>query len=441
MTEAATAVDAFSPARSAAKPGRKIALGLLIVIGAINFMDRQILSVLIEPIKAALHLSDTEIGLLTGLSFALFYAALGVPVAMAADRFPRVRLVALACFIWSLFTGASGFVTSFWQLALARFGVGVGEAGGTAPSLSILADYYPPEQRPLVTGLFTANGPLGVFLGASLGGLAAEHFGWRGAFLAISLMGMVVAPLLAMCVREPKRGQMERASVTGERLAPTPLLTTAALFLKRPTLALLLAASGLAAFVSYGMLNWIPAFLMREEHMPLSAIAIWFGPAAGLCMGVGMIGGGALVNALGKWSERAYALVPGVAMLVNGLSFPIALFAHSWPASLALMLLPMITCTIYVPPALALVQNLAPVGARSTSIALLLLAFNIVGLGGGPLCIGMLSDALKRAHMSGGLGLALLALAPLSILAAVIYYGVSRTIVADAKLSRLEHGS
>jgi hypothetical protein len=128
-------------------------------------------------------------------------------------------------------------------------------------------------------------------------------------------------------------------------------------------------------------------------------------------------------------------------MLVNGLSFPIALFAHSWPASLALMLVPMITCTIYVPPALALVQNLAPVGARSTSIALLLLAFNIVGLGGGPLCIGMLSDALKRAHLAGGLGLALLAVAPLSILAALIYYGVSRTIVADAKLSRVEHGS
>ena len=440
MTEAAT-IAAFPPASVVAQPGRRVALVILIAICAINFMDRQILSVLIEPIKAELHLSDTQIGLLTGLSFALFYAALGVPVAMAADRWPRVRLVALACFIWSLFTGACGFVTSFWQLAVARFGVGVGEAGGTAPSLSILADYYPPEQRPLITGLFTANGPLGVFLGASLGGLAAERFGWRGAFIVISLLGMIAAPLLALLVREPKRGRMERTGALEGAVAPMPLMQTVRLFLKRPTLLLLLAASGVSAFVSYGMLNWIPAFLMREQHMPLSAIARWFGPAAGLCMGIGMICGGGLVNAWGRRDERAYALVPAAAMLVNALSFPIALYAHSWAASLAFMLPPMIACTVYVPPALALVQNLAPAGARSTAMALLLLAFNIVGLGGGPLCIGMLSDAFRQAHVAGGLQAALLATAPLSILAAAIYYGVSRTIVADAALSRSEHGA
>ena len=154
---------AFAPVPAVGRQGGRVALVLLIVVGAINFVDRQMLSVLIEPMRAELHFSDTQFGLLTGLSFALFYAAVGVPVAMLADRTHRVRLVAGACLVWSLFTGACGFTTSFWQLALARFGVGIGEAGGTAPSLSILADYFPPKQRALVTGLFTANGPLGVF--------------------------------------------------------------------------------------------------------------------------------------------------------------------------------------------------------------------------------------------------------------------------------------
>ncbi len=440
MTEAVSAA-AFTPAPATPapameRPGRRIALALLIAVGTINFIDRQILSVLVEPMRAELHFSDTQFGLLTGLSFALFYAALGVPVAMLADRTHRVRLVAAACLLWSLFTGACGFATSFWQLALARFGVGVGEAGGTAPSLSILADYFPPQRRAVVTGLFTANGPLGVFLGASLGGWAASRFGWRGAFIGISALGMITAPLLLLLVREPLRGAMEGRGTAA--LAPAPFVQTARLFLSRPTLTLLLVASGLSAFVSYGMLNWIPAYLMRVQHMPLIAVAHWFGPAAGICMGLGIWGGGALVNAAEKISVRAYALIPGLAMLVAAPSFALALFAGSWRSSLALMLLPMICVTIYVAPALALVQTLAPVAGRATATAILLLAFNIIGLGGGPLAIGMISDALAHAHVAGGLQLALLYTAPTAVIAACAYYALSRTIVADTEFMRLE---
>src|SRR5512145_2880307 len=178
-----------------ARSGGRVALTLLTLIGTINFMDRQLLSVLVEPIRAELHLSDTMFGLLTGLCFALFYAVLGVPAAMLADRGNRVRLVAGACMVWSAFSAACGLAGNFWQLALARFGVGVGEAGGTAPSLSILADYYPPQSRAVVTGLFTVSGPLGAFLGISVGSWAAQEFGWRGAFFAVGLIGVVVAPL------------------------------------------------------------------------------------------------------------------------------------------------------------------------------------------------------------------------------------------------------
>lgn len=419
-------------ARLPAGRGRGVALAVLTAVGTINFVDRQVLSVLIEPIRHDLHLSDTAFGFLTGLSFALFYAALGVPVAMLADRTHRVRLVAAACLAWSFFTGLCGFATNFWQLALARFGVGVGEAGGTAPSLSILADYFPPRHRPMVIGLFTANGPLGVFLGATFGGWVAERLGWRDAFFVVSLLGVLAAPLL-LIVREPRRGAFEDPQ--GGALAGTARVGFA-LALRRfagtPALAWLVVGSGLAAFVSYGMLNWIPAYLMRLQHMPLSAVEHWFGPAAGLCMGLGIWGGGALVNIAGRRSMLAYALVPGLAMLIAAPALALALSAPSWQISLALMTLPMVAVTIYVAPALALVQTLSPVSARATATALLLLAFNIVGLGGGPLSVGVLSDAFNHFGHAEGLRLALLCLAPLSLAAAFIYVGVGHALRATA---------
>lgn len=430
MDQAATAAIS-PPATLAGRPGRTVALLLLTAVGTVNFVDRQILSVLAEPIRTELHLSDTQLGLLTGLSFSLFYALMGVPAALLADRTNRVRLVAAACLIWSLFTGACGFAGSFWQLAIARFGVGVGEAGGTAPSLSILADYYPPEKRPAVIGLFTVNGPIGVFVGASLGGWAAGQFGWRGAFVLTAGIGAVAALALAAFVREPPRGGLDPQPVrTAERARLGP---TARLFLSRPTLRLLLFASGLSAFVSYGMLNWIPAYLMRVQHMPLSEVARWFGPAAGLCMGLGVWGGGALENWAGQRSVKAYAYVPGLSMLLCAPSLAIACLAGSWQASLALMLVPMICCTIYVAPALALVQNLSPVAARATATALLLLAFNIVGLGGGPLAIGALSDALAANHVAEPLRLALIAITPIAVIAAAGYFAVSRVVGADTQ--------
>lgn len=434
MDQAATA--AMSPPRAVARPGRTVALLLLTAVGTVNFVDRQILSVLAEPIRQDLGLNDTQLGLLTGLSFALLYAAMGVPAAMLADRVHRVRLVAAACLVWSGFTGACSLAGSFWQLALARFGVGVGEAGGTAPSLSVLADYYPPQQRPAVIGLFTCNGPLGVFVGASLGGWAAEQFGWRGAFLVVAGIGAVAALLLALLVREPVRGALDPAPAQPK--APAKLGPTLALFLSRPSLRLLLLASGLSAFVSYGMLNWIPAYLMRVQYMPLAEVAKWFGPAAGLCMGLGIWGGGALVNWLGKRDIRAFAYVPGLAVLVTAPTLALAVMASSWQASLLLMLVPMVACTMFTAPVLALVQNLMPVNTRATATALVLLAFNIVGLGGGPLVIGMVSDALAASGAEMPLRIALLCATPVAVLSAVAYWAVTRVVGRDAEAALKE---
>lgn len=190
-------------------------------------------------------------------------------------------------------------------------------------------------------------------------------------------------------------------------------------------------SSGLSAFVSYGMLNWIPAFLMRVQGMPLSEMARWYGPAAGLCFGIGILGGGALVNWAARHTLKAYAWVPGVSMLLTAPTLALAVMAPDWQTSLALMTLPMICCTIYVAPALALVQNLSPAAARATVTALLLLAFNLVGLGGGPLAIGMVSDALAAQGAETPLRTALLWLTPVAVLAAAGYLAVSRTVERD----------
>ncbi|HEY9092654.1 MFS transporter [Parasphingorhabdus sp.] len=417
-----------APSDSVSALRRNVALGMLFLVGTINFVDRQLLSVLVEPIRAEMQFSDTQFGLLTGMAFALFYAAMGVPVAMIADRWNRVKLIGIACVVWSGFTAACGLVSNFWQLAVMRFGVGAGEAGGTAPSLSLIADYYPPDRRPLAIGLFTLNGPFGVFVGAAFGGWAAANIGWRGAFITIGLVGILVAPLLIWLVREPARGLMDTHKPADEAV---PFSQSLSMFIRRPSLRMVMIASGLAAFVSYGMLNWIPAFLMRTQGMPLSAMATWFAPAAGITFGVGILGGGWLVSRAARSSAKAYGTIPAIATAVLVPTFIAALLVDSWQISLALMLIPMAACTAYVAPALALVQNLTPPRSRATAAAVLMLMFNIVGLGLGPLFVGMVSDALKPAYADESLRWALMTLIPVAIAAGIAQFAMTRHLEND----------
>ncbi|OWQ97771.1 spinster family MFS transporter [Sphingopyxis witflariensis] len=428
MTEATVLAGPAAPSHSGLALRRNVALAMLFLVGTINFVDRQLLSILVEPIRADMQFSDTQFGLLTGLAFALFYAAMGIPMAMVADRWNRIKLIGIACVVWSGFTAACGMVSNFWQLAAMRFGVGAGEAGGTAPSLSVLADYYPPAQRPLVIGLFTLNGPFGVFVGAAFGAWAAAHIGWRGAFLVIGAVGIIVAPLLIWLVREPARGQMDKRA---EADAPLPIGQTLAMFAQRRSLRMVMVGSGMAAFVSYGMLNWIPAFLMRVQGMPLSAMSTWFAPAAGITFGVGILGGGWLVSRAARTSPRAYGTIPAIAAAVLVPTFIAALLVDSWQLSLALMLIPMAACIVYVAPALALVQNLTAPRSRATASAVLMLMFNIVGLGLGPLFVGMISDALKPEYGDESLRWALMAIIPFAVAAGVAQYAMTRHLDKD----------
>ncbi|RVT94203.1 spinster family MFS transporter [Sphingomonas crocodyli] len=410
-----------------------ITLIALTLVGTLNFVDRQILSVLVEPIKQELHFSDTEFGLLTGLAFSLFYALFGLPAAVIADRGKRVRVIAIACAIWSAFTAFTGSVHSFAAMAFARFGVGMGEAGGTAPSISVLSDSFRREQRPLVIGLFTLNGPVGVFVGAAFGGWAATHIGWRGAFYTLGIVGLIAAPLLWLLVREPRRGQFDEApSPAAAEAKPATMMGTIAFFFTDPNLRLLAIGSGLSAFLSYGMLNWIPAYLMRVQQMPLTAVASWFAVAAGVTMGAGMVGGGALVNAAVRRSARGYATVPGYATLVLVPIFGLSLIVDGWPLALALMLVPMACCTVFTPASLALAQELGPRNARATVAATLLLMFNIAGLGLGPLFVGIVSDMLTPTMGIEGLRTGLLLLLVPGTAAIFVYLRLANRLAAQS---------
>ncbi len=427
MTEATTLRRADAAPGSGLALRRNVALAMLFVVGTINFVDRQLLAMLIEPIRADIALSDTQFGLLTGLAFALFYAGMGVPVAILADRWNRIRLIGIACILWSGFTAACGLVSNFWQLALMRFGVGAGEAGGTAPSVSVLADYYPPDRRPVAMALFTCNGPFGVFVGAAFGAWAAAAIGWRNAFLVIGAIGILVGPLLIWLVHEPARGQMDESANDD----PVPFARALGLFRERRSLMLVLPATAFAAFVSYGMLNWIPAYLMRVQAMPLAAMGTWFAPVAGITFAAGTLGGGWLVARLSQRSPRAYGRVPAIATAILIPSLIAALTVDGWPAALALMIVPLTACTFYIAPSLALVQNLTPPRARATATAILMLMFNIVGLGFGPLFVGFVSDMLKPGHGIESLRWGLLALIPFAVAACVVQIAMTRHLDRD----------
>src|SRR3954467_14682381 len=225
----------------------------LCVVYTFNFLDRQFLSILAEPVKHSLLLTDTQLGLLTGLMFALFYTLFGIPVAALADRYNRVRIVAIACGLWSAFTAACGFATGFVSLAMARMGVGVGEAGGAAPSYSIISDYFRPEERGVGLAIFSLGVPIGTMLGAASGGWIAAHYGWRAAFLVLGAAGLALAPILPMVVREPLRGRLDPPR--GDQPVAS-VLTTIRVFVRSPTLMLTACSGGLTAVLIYGLLSW-----------------------------------------------------------------------------------------------------------------------------------------------------------------------------------------
>jgi len=395
MTQPDASRDADAPA------GRAwTALIVLGVVYMINFMDRQLFAVLQEDIRADLSLNDTQLALLGGTMFAVFYATLGLPLAWLADRTNRVRLIAACCVVWSAFTALSGMAAGFWQMALARIGVASGEAGGVAPSYAVISDYFPAGRRGLAIGLFSIGAPLGIAAGSALGALIAAALGWRWAFILLAMPGLVAAlalVVLVVLVREPKRGRLD--AIVEPVSVPRPFDAARAI-LASPTLILLTLAAAATSFAGYGMYQWLPSFLMRSQGLVMAEIGQFLAPL--FLLGVfGAIAGGWLADRFGRTHPAAYALIPAVTVLTMAPFFLAALMVDSGYVSLALLALPISLAYAWLGPGLAAVQTLSRPEHRATTAAIIAFFNNLIGIGLGPLAIGALSDWLSN-HMSEG---------------------------------------
>jgi MFS family permease len=371
---------------------RRYVLGLLVVVYTFNFIDRQILAILLPAIKAEFGVTDTILGFLAGSAFALFYATLGVPIALLADRWNRRNLIALALAIWSGMTALSGVAANIVHLALARIGVGIGEAGCSPPAHSMISDLYGPEERSTAMGIFTLGISAGIMIAYLAGGWVAENIGWREAFLIVGLPGLVLALLVRFTVREPVRGQSDGKL---DSTARPGIVDVARFLLRRKSFLHLAVGSGLASFIGYAVISFFPTFLFRSHSMNLSEIGVWLGIILGTAGGLGFAGGGYVADRLGRRGQR-YALwgVAGATMLAWVFHFPVFLVGNPYLA-LAFFVVPAIFANFYLATTFAQIQGLVGLRMRAVASALLLFILNSVGLGLGPLFAGVLSDMLE----------------------------------------------
>jgi len=412
-----------------------IALATLWFIYVLNFLDRQLLSILAKPIQDTLHVTDSQLGLLGGLYFAFFYCFIAIPVGWLADRTNRVAVVSVACGIWSAATMACGLSRNFGELATARMTVGFGEAGGVPPSYAIITDYFPAGRRGMALGLFNLGPPVGAALGIAFGATIAALFSWRDAFVAIGIVGLVVAVATPFLVKEPKRGGLDQvAGAPFVAPAKAPFWATVKMFFSRPALVLAALASGITQIITYGMGNFSVLFLMREKGMGLGDVAVWYALVVAIGMSGGIFVSGWLLDRFTRKSKKAYALLPALSLSL-ALPFYVAfVWAPSWPLALALLIGPTFLNYFYLSSSVALVQEEVKPNQRVMSGALLLLVMNFIGMAVGPTFVGMASDVFHAAHPNS-LQLALYALAPVYLVAIGLFLWLAKVLGREPQTS------
>lgn len=391
----ATAMESSTAQRSV-----RATLWILLIVYIFNFIDRQIVNILAEPIAIDLGLSDTQIGLMTGLAFALFYTALGLPIARYADRptTNRPRLIAIALATWSAMTALCGVANNFIQLLLARIGVGVGEAGCTPPAHSLISDIVPPERRSSALAFYALGIPIGTLLGMMIGGFLADWVGWRRAFLIVGLPGVVLALVVYFVLRDPRQ-QLARPSET--EAAPSAELSiwaAVSTVMGSRAFVLLLAAGSTAAFLAYGKTTWTTIFFQRTHELSPGEVGFWFGVVNGAAGIFGTWFGGWLADRFGAKNRRHVLTAPAIGMAIAA---PVAFLAYqatSWQLALALLVVPTLCNSLYYGPTYSAAQGLVPLRARAIAAATVLFFQNLIGLGLGPLFFGMLSDMLAPTY-------------------------------------------
>ena len=426
---------------------RHYTLFVLFLISAVSLIDRQVMGVVIEPIKAEFHVSDTRIGLLTGLAFALVYCVFAIPLGRYADRAHRRNLIGWCCAFWSVMAMLCGFASNFWQLALARVGVAVGESGSGAASMSIIADLYPPHQRAKAISVFMLGAPIGALLGMSLGAYIAYYHGWREAFIWMAIPGIVAAVLLRLTATEPLRGLWENAQQARPALPHESVMQVMRVAWQSKTFVRIAVAGALLAFSSYAFSIWSTAFLVRSHGLSLKDAGIIMGLAAGPGAVIGSLSSGWLSSYLAQRDSRWQLGVPIVgSLLACPMAVAFALYPAGNPWSLGALLVPQAAIFMFAmsvfgmwwmaPSYTAIAQLVAP-ERRATMIALYNFGIMALGAGFGPLAVGALSDHLTPQLGGDALRWALVICASGYLLASGLLISVLRPYAVATGVSKV----
>ncbi|MEO8812707.1 MAG: MFS transporter [Caulobacteraceae bacterium] len=410
MTGIGISARAGAPSFSAGY--KRAVLGLLVMAYTFNFIDRTIISTIGQAIKVDLKITDTQLGLLGGLSFAILYTLLGVPIARLAERWNRVSIIAIAMVVWSAFTAACGLAGNFVQLMALRVGVGVGEAGCSPPSHSLISDYFEPQRRASALSIYAFGIPLGAMIGAIAGGWLAQKFGWRVAFIAVGAPGVILALAIKLIVREPPRGHSEPPATAAAVRAPSPAngswlvnefrelaQVTASLFGRWPVLNIVLGVT-IASFAGYGAGAFAPPYFNRAFGLDYATVGLIFGLIGGVSAGIGTVAGGFIADWAARSHPRWRALVPAIGLAIATPIFIVAYSRLDWKSAALVLLLPGAFAYTYLGPTFGVIQNVVDTRRRATAAAVLFLFLNIIALGGGPLFTGWLIDAFAQFHFT-----------------------------------------
>ncbi|MEL6370309.1 MAG: MFS transporter [Pseudomonadota bacterium] len=423
-------------------------LFILVVVYTFNFIDRQIVGILAVPIKSELGLSDTQLSLMGGLAFALFYTFLGIPIAMLADRKNRVWIMTIALSVWSAMTALCGLAQNFSQLFLARLGVGVGEAGGVAPAYSLIADYFPPEQRARALSIYSFGIPVGSALGILLGGVLTSYLGWRSAFFIVGLAGLAIAPLFRATMREPVRGGLDGAKAAAA--AAPALKDVVGILIRKPSFWGLSFGAASSSMMGYGLIFWLPSFFVRSYGEALPVFFSWMPDALVpanptpvlfasyfyatiLLIGgtAGIWAGGAMADKYGPGRKSAYALLPAAAFVLTLPFFLVGVTSQSLLVAFFAFVILQALSLVWLGPVLSAFQHLVVPGMRATASAIFLFINNLIGIGIGNLAIGLISDVLSERYGDDSLRYAILCGSIFYVIAAALFIFTSRKLADD----------
>jgi len=407
---------------------RSYTLAVLVLVFTSSHVDRQIVAILGQPIKEALAISDTQLGLLTGVMFAVFYATLGMPMAMWADRNNRRNLIAFSITLWSMMTALCGMAQNYLQMLAARIGVGVGEAGSNPPSHSIIADLYGPTERATALAIFGTGVNVGIMLGYLIGGWVNEWLDWRWAFIIAGLPGLAIAALVRLTIKEPPRGYSEGGGVA--RPAAPPFWTVARTMWASPILRHTVLGATLVSFTGYALVLWVPVFLVRVHGMGTGEAGTILALLVGVGGAFGTFAGGWLADRMARRSPGWRAWVIVVSNLITLPLVAAAFLSEGATSTILLYTIPAILGGTYIGPSFAIIQSHIPLEMRSVGAAINLFILNIIGLGLGPFSVGVISDLFAASEGLDSLRYGLLAMVPVSLWGAVHYWRVG-TLLAQ----------